>query len=241
MIKKSLLISIFVIFYGCSSSSSMFKSDIEREKVLKLSSNYNQLINEYRQKLKDKNQDKDRLNLAKLYYETNDFNNALYYLEPMTQKGKSVDALILKALILDKNQKTQKALNALDLALKLDSKNAKAWNLKGVFLARSGNYSEAKICFLTAKEHFLDDLQVNANLGILELLNEDYISALSYFKPLYVRGYKDTKFLNSFVYSLIKNDELELAKKVVRDEGISDDFKVVLNAVSNSKINIHKD
>lgn len=243
MLKKSLIFSLIFVFCACSvnSNSSMFTSPIQKEQVLKLSSNYDALISEYRKKVVQKNKDEDRLKLANLYYEINDFNNAMYFLSPLISKAKNAEVFITKAKILNKMQNYKDALNTLDLAAILDSKNAEIYNLKGIILAKNKELDKAKEAFFKARKYYENDLKINTNLGILELIQGNYKEALSYLKPLYVRDYKDSVFLNSLIFALIKNNELDLAKKIAKEQNLVDDFNNIVDYVNNSKVNFNKD
>lgn len=238
--KFKMIFTVLGVFLlaGCSlqTTSSLFTNNTQREQILKLSMNYEKLIAEYRDKLShNKNDIGARVKLAQLYFDTNDLNNANYYIEPLVKQGKNIDALILKAKILEKQRLYQQALDMLDEALNISSKNAEIWNLKAIIFARNGYYKEAKNSFESAKQLFYDDYKINTNLGILEILQGNYKLALTYLKPLYIRGYKNPKFLSSLVYALIKNQEITLAKKIVAEEGLAKDFKSIYANVIRSK------
>ncbi|MCD8212741.1 MAG: hypothetical protein LUC34_01580 [Campylobacter sp.] len=236
--KFSLLVLIALLFGGCvikPTTSSMFESDIQREQLLRISKNYEGLISELRQKVNDKNLVEDRIKLAGLYLEINDINNANYYIEPALS-SKNAAAFLTKGAILERENKLDEALTFLENGLLLDPKSADIWNLKGIIYSKQKEYQNAKMSFHKAKELFGNEHKIDANLGILELIQGNYSASLSYFKPLYLREYKDNHFLNAFVYSLVKNGEKELARQIAREEGISDDFTIIENAALNSRL-----
>lgn len=236
--KKNLVFTVIIaaILSGCSirTSPSLFESNIEKETLLKVANNYEELIDIYKKKIEQNNYPSDILKLCELYYDIKDYNSAMYFLEPLLERSVTDKAMLLKAKILEAKGEYQSALDSVNETLNLNPRMAEAWNVKGVIFASNGYIEEAQKSFFIAKDLFYDDCIVNTNLGALEILKSNYNAGIGYFEPLYVRGCKNSYLLHNYTFALIKNKEYARAQKVMEDEGMSKFPRKLITALRNA-------
>lgn len=120
------LAALFLSGCAVQTSSSMFSDPIQKENILKLVGNYEQLITDYKKRLANDDNPKDRLKLAQLYYEIKDYNSAKYFLEPLVKKIANQDNLLLYSKILEELGEYQEALDSINEALSLNPQNPEA-------------------------------------------------------------------------------------------------------------------
>lgn len=226
---------------GIQTSSSMFSDPIQKENILKLAGNYEQLITEYKKRLAIDDNAKDRLGLAQIYYEIKDYNSAKYFLEPLVKKIANQENLLLYSKILEELGEYQEALDSVNEALSLNPQNAEGWNLKGIIFASNGYLNEAKKSFLIAKDLFYDDCTINANLGALEILQKNYKGAVEYFEPIYARGCENKFLLHNYVFALVKLNEYEVAQTLIQKHNLAKYPKQLIADLSKAKPNDFKD
>lgn len=237
--KLTIAVALAVVISGCSmkTTTSLFKNDTEKERMLLLANNYHELINVYKSKLKEKEDPADRLKLSQLYFDVEDFSSSNYYLEPllsddykMPKKStknkteseyKQSQAFLLKARVLEALKDYRGSIEYADKAIASDPKMAESYNSKGIVLALQGDYENAHSNLMKAKDLYMDDYIINTNLGTINLMNKDYINAINYYEPLYLRGYTKTKFLNNYVFALVKAGREGDARTILVREGIT--------------------
>ncbi|BCX78549.1 lipopolysaccharide assembly protein LapB [Campylobacter sp. 19-13652] len=235
------LAALFLSGCAVQTSSSMFSDPIQKENILKLAGNYEQLITDYKKRLANDDNPKDRLKLAQLYYEIKDYNSAKYFLEPLVKKIANQDNLLLYSKILEELGEYQEALDSINEALSLNPQNPEAWNLKGIIFASNGYIKEAQKSFLIAKDLFYDDCVINTNLGALEILQNNYRGAISYFEPIYARGCENTFLLHNYTFALIKLNEYTAAENLIEKYNLAKYPKKLIADLIKAKPNDFKD
>ncbi|PAF43367.1 CDC27 family protein [Helicobacter sp. 11S03491-1] len=243
LIKKKILFFAFsvilpLILSGCfSKNQDFFGDEVYRERVLLAAKNYKDLIKMFKQKLEKKDTPQTRIKLAQYYFKSKDYNSVFYYLRPLIKDKKSTQATMLWAQTLQTTNKYQDALAILDDLIKTDKNIPQAYNLRGIIYASEKKFDLAKKDFLDAKKLFLSDMIINTNLGMIEILQQNYAEAINYLMPLYMRGYKDPKILNNLILALVKSDKLNAALEIVQKENLSKSPRKFLRNLQKIKAN----
>lgn len=240
MYKKLSKIIIFSVIAfminGCSWNNGMSKKEFSyRESILTKAKNYGGLITLYRDKLKIKEDDDIRLKLANTYYLAGDTKSSLYYLGPIAHKpNESIYLLQAKNLI--NNNDDAEAKVVIDKLLVISPKNAEAHNIKGIILANNGEMNKAKNAIEQSRNLFIADETAMNNLAVIAILDERYSDAVRILLPDYLAGKKDSLMLHNLVFSLVKLNDNQYAKKIISAEKMAknpDELILALSQVSN--------
>lgn len=238
---KNIIYTLIValLFVACAQKNpdNLFTDEVYNEKVYLASRNYQELIKIYKARLSKQDDFKTRLQLSQYYYDSKDYNSVLYYLEPLVRTKQSVQALILQSKALEGAQRFDEALDILYQAIQIDPKLPEIYNLQGIAYAAKKDYPKAKESFLQAKKFFLSDEIINANLGMIAILQGQYKEALGYLMPLYKIGHKDLKILNNLVFALVKDNQALLALEIVEKEKISKSPRRFIRNLQKIKVN----
>lgn len=229
-----LCISVFV-FAGCAAISApkdILSDRLSEERVYTAIKNYGELIKLNKEKLKTKDNEKNRLALANNYYEIGDFDSALYYILPLLESKKSAGANLLKAKILENKDEDKEAMQFANECISIDDKNALCHNVLGVLHAKAKDFLSAKSEFLRAKELFLDDRIVNNNLALISILKGNYEMAINYLEPLYKRGIKEPQIIANLIFAYAKTKNEAKAIELIKIENISRSPKLFLTKIS---------
>jgi len=235
MVKNLLsLFVVTVVLTGCSTDLSKATVDDQKEYILTQLNDYQGLIEISRKKLSANDNDEERFNLSQLYYKTGDYSSSNIYLEPLVIKSKNEKYRLLQAknhLELGQEEECEKVLN--DLLAK-DNSNGELWNLKGSLLAQQGKYNEAIKSFERARGLFYNENIVINNLAMMAILQQDYPTARNYLLSLYSRKQYKPQTIYNLVYTLVKMNDYESAKKIIKDERIySGDVEQLFHALAN--------
>lgn len=227
-------------------ANSIFKNNAQKEQVLSYAQNYQELIKMYKKQLSLNDSPENRYALAKYYYLSDDFLNADFYLKPLSEIDYSVSVLLLQAKIYKAQNKMQLALTSAKNALILDKDDqinetyisdksllSKVYNLGGAICASNADFVFAKELFMKSKKFFGDDNIVDVNLGVLEILQENYKTATEYLMPLYIRGSKDVTLLNNLSLALAKDKQTKKAQDLVSIEGLSENPSSFVSFLEN--------
>lgn len=219
MVKKLLPILMLAVLTGCSGDGLTNASDEDqKEYILTQLNDYQGLIEIYRKKLSANDNDEDRFHLSQLYYNVGDFGSSSIYLQPLVEKNKDEKYLLLQVknnLELGQEDKANTLLNSL---LAKNSERGELWNLQGVLFAQQGKYSEAISSFEKARGLFYNEEIVINNLAMMAILQQDYSKARNYLLPLYSRKQYKPQTVYNLVYTLVKSNDYESARKIIVDE-----------------------
>lgn len=238
MKKIFVVIGFSFLIFGCSkkitSGDDFFDGRLSSEKIYSIVKNNAQLAEINKAKLKKEDTPDNRMALAQNYYDLQDYDSALYYLQPLLKKDKEDDrALLLQAKIFDFLNKDDEALKSAQKASILNPKNAQAFNMIGIIYAKKKDLQQAQANFFKAKSLFLADEIINNNLGMLNLLKGNYQEAINYLLPLYNRGFKDPKIFSNLIVALIKADRRKDALDILVANKISS--KKLIKTIDNLK------
>ena len=211
--KFMVVCSMLFFAVGCQNSTLKYDMD-EQQKIYinETTKNYGGLIELYRQRLKREDTEDTRHKLARAYYLSNDFNAVKRVLEPIIKNTKNDGILILYGHVESRLGHNDTALEYLNRAIEIDSKNGEAHNVKGIVLLKKRQYDAARFAFHEARENFYDENKVTNNLAMLSILNKEYSEAYKQLNILYTKGYRDQTILHNLLFTLVKLDRMQLAR-----------------------------
>lgn len=222
---------------GCQSKfgDSEESNSNQREYILSKVNNYHGLINLYRDKLSRKDDASTRYKLADLYYQTEDYESSRYYLQPLLITRPDEETLLLESQNLLEQGKNNEGLSVISRVLDINDDNGNAHNIRGIFLARIGNFHAAQQEFNKARLCFVDDSIVLNNMAMLAIIQEDYTTARNYLMPLYSRGHISQQILHNLVFVLVKMQNFQEAESILRTDKIYDQRDGLLESLSQIK------
>lgn len=210
-------------------------NDNQKEYILSKVNNYQGLIKLYHDKLNRKGDAATRYKLADLYYQVEDYESSRYYLHPLLITSPDEKALLLESKNLLEQGKNDEGLSVISRVLDISHNNGDAHNIRGIFLARTGDFSAAQHEFNKARLHFVDDGIVLNNMAMLAIMQEDYITAKNYMMPLYARGHISQKMLHNLVFVLVKMQNFQEAENILRSDKMYDQRDGLLESLSQIK------
>ena len=185
--KFMVVCSMLFFVVGCQNNTVKYDMN-EQQKIYinETTKNYGGLIEIYKQRLKREDTEDTRHKLARAYYLSNDFNAVKRVLEPIIKNTKNDGILILYGHVESRLGHNDTALEYLNRAIEIDSKNGEAYNVKGIVLLKKRQYDAARFAFHEARENFYDENKVTNNLAMLSILNKEYSEAYKQLNILYL-------------------------------------------------------
>lgn len=226
-----------LIISGCQNSLFDEKKIDQQQKEYILSKvhNYQGMIQLYRDKLSQKDERDTRYRLAELYYQVEDYESSRHYLKPLLANTKEEKGWLLEGKNLLETENTAEALAAIERVLRLNPDNGEAWNLRGVLLAKSGDFALAEQAFREARLRFVDDNIVLNNLAMLAIMQEDYAVARDYLMPVYARGNISQKMQHNLVFVLVKLQDFQGAEEILRQDKMYSNRDGLLESLARVK------
>ena len=227
--KFMVVCSILLFVVGCQNST--LKHDVDEQQKIYINEttkNYGGLIELYKQRLQRADTEDTRHKLARAYYQTNDFQAVKRVLEPIIKKTKNDGILILYGHVESRLGHNDTALEYLNKAIEINSKNGEAYNVKGIVLLKKRQYDAARYAFNEARENFYDENKVTNNLAMLAILNKDYTEAYNQLNILYTKGYRDPTILHNLLFTLVKLDRMQLAKSFCLTHKLSNEPDILV-------------
>ena len=227
--KFMVVCSMLLFVVGCQNST--LKYDVnEQQKIYinETTKNYGGLIELYKQRLQRADTEDTRHKLARAYYQSNDFQAVKRVLEPIIKKTKNDGILILYGHVESRLGHNDTALEYLNKAIEINSKNGEAYNVKGIVLLKKRQYDAARYAFNEARENFYDENKVTNNLAMLSILNKDYTEAYNQLNILYTKGYRDQTILHNLLFTLVKLDKMQLAKSFCLTHKLSNEPDILV-------------
>ena len=105
------------------------------------------------------------------------------------------------------------------------SELATSYNGLGVSLSWLGQYQEAKQSFDKAIQLAPNRLKYTSNLALNHVLQQDYQSAVTLLQPLYLQGLTGPKMRQNLALSLVKTEQLALARRVLAEDLSTDEIE----------------
>ncbi|AHK18450.1 tetratricopeptide repeat protein [Yersinia similis] len=240
-----LLSSVFLLA-ACQSYSTSYKfsgnsdyqskDSAEKEYVLQQSKNYSGLIEVYKERLKNGEDQNTRFKLAEYYYQVNDYNSSLHYLSVLLQKSPDEHVYLLQAKNLSAQRQYKSAINFINMAINKNPKSGESYNIKGIILAENGQLVEATRAFEMARNLYVKDEIINNNLAMVEIFSQRYESAVRYLLPLYLRGYKEQNLTHNLVFALLKSGDYRYAKEIIEMESMAPYPDALVEALADVSI-----
>lgn len=226
-----------LIISGCQNSLFDEKKIDQQQKEYILSKvhNYQGMIQLYRDKLSQKDERDTRYRLAELYYQVEDYESSRHYLKPLLKSTKEEKGWLLEGKNLLETENTAEALAAIERVQRLNPDNGEAWNLRGVLLAKSGDFALAEQAFREARLRFVDDNIVLNNLAMLAIMQEDYAVARDYLMPVYARGNISQKMQHNLVFVLVKLQDFQGAEEILRQDKMYSNRDGLLESLARVK------
>ncbi|PXV91303.1 tight adherence protein D [Gilliamella apicola] len=227
--KFMVVCSMLLFVVGCQNST--LKHDVDEQQKIYINEttkNYGGLIELYKQRLQRADTEDTRHKLARAYYQTNDFQAVKRVLEPIIKKTKNDGILILYGHVESRLGHNDTALEYLNKAIEINSKNGEAYNVKGIVLLKKRQYDAARYAFNEARENFYDENKVTNNLAMLSILNKDYTEAYNQLNILYTKGYRDSTILHNLLFTLVKLDRMQLAKSFCLTHKLSNEPDILV-------------
>lgn len=236
MYKKFNTVIIFstvaLLINGCSWNDKMSKNEFTyRESILTKANNYSGLITLYRNKLKIKEDDDIRLKLANAYYMSGDSKSSLYYLKPIAYKQSDSIYLLQAKSLINENNNTDAHI-VINKLLATSPNNAEAHNMDGIILANNGEMAKAENAIERSRDLFISDETAMNNLAVIAILDNRYTDAVRILLPNYLTGKRNSLMLHNLVFSLIKLDDKQYAKKIIIAEKMTKDADELILALS---------
>ncbi len=241
--KKTILVLTIIFLSGCISTpgaqtqANEKKIDIStNETILRQTKNYPKLLVLYKNKLKEKENSETRIKLAETYLMIGDPESTIFYLSPIINS--SADADPDKTAVYYLQAKAQYDLGLVDDAivtadelLTINANHAETLNLMGILYADKNNFKQAREYFNQARLNFYDDLKVKNNIAILDIIEQDYQSAVSSLYPLYLNGQTDEQVNATLLIALSKMGNYPYVKSMLSSKYKEDDIMKLFKAL----------
>ena len=231
-----MILSCFV--FGCASSSLDSKLSESKESILIETNNYPNLIAYYKDQLKIKESDSTRIKLAEAYANNGDYESSLFVITRVREKESNVKAIVVECNALFELGNIRQAKLCLLSANELDRNNPEIENKLGVTYAYLGYIKKAKYYFELSREHFVDDVKIKNNLAMVSMIEGDFEHAASLLLPIYIKGSSNEKIETNLVFSLVKINQIDSAKKILASRySKKESFQIINDIKSSQSVN----
>ncbi|MEZ9338096.1 tetratricopeptide repeat protein [Vibrio splendidus] len=186
-----------------------------KESILIETNNYQNLIFHYKGQLKIKESDSTRIKLAEAYANNGDYESSLFVITRVREKDSNVKAIVVECSALFELGYIRKSELCFLSANELDRNNPEIENQLGIIYAYLGYIKKSKYYFELSREHFVDDVKIKNNLAMISMLEGDFEHAASLLLPIYIKGASNEKIETNLVFSLVKINQIDSAKKIL--------------------------
>lgn len=181
------------------------------ESILIHSHDYQGLAEFYKGNLKKKDTLEMRLKLAKNYLTMHDADSAVFYLQPLAERGTSNSSelyFVLAKAYYESHDNINAAHNA-QRAIELDSQNGAAFNLLGIIYSSQMEIEKSRQYFTQARAVYFDDIKVKNNLAMLNIMQGKYNQALQQLVSLYRLEPEDKVIKTNLLLVLAKRKDYD--------------------------------
>lgn len=235
MYKIVIVIILSYFVFGCASSSLDSKLSESKESILIETNNYPKLIAYYKGQLKTKESDSTRIKLAEAYANNGDYESSLFVITRVREKESNVKAIVVECNALFELGNIRKAELCLLSANELDKNNPEIENQLGITYAYLGYIKKSKYYFELSREHFVDDVKIKNNLAMVSMLEGDFEHAASLLLPIYIKGTSNEKIETNLVFSLVKINQIDSAKKILASRYSEKESFQIINEIKSSQ------
>ncbi|MEZ8818336.1 MULTISPECIES: hypothetical protein [unclassified Vibrio] len=209
-----------------------------KESILIETNNYPKLIAYYKGQLKIKESDSTRIKLAEAYANNVDYESSLFVITRVREKDSNVKAIVVECNALFEIGNIRKAELCLLRANELDKNNPEIENQLGITYAYLGYIKKSKYYFERSREHFVDDVKIKNNLAMVSMLEGDFEHAASLLLPIYIKGASNEKIETNLVFSLVKINQIDSAKKILASRySEKESFQIINDIKSSQSVN----
>ncbi|MEZ9909896.1 tetratricopeptide repeat protein [Vibrio sp. 10N.261.51.A3] len=209
-----------------------------KESILIETNNYPKLIAYYKGQLKIKESDSTRIKLAEAYANNGDYESSLFVITRVREKELNVKAIVVECNALFEIGNIRKAELCLLRANELDKNNPEIENQLGITYAYLGYIKKSKYYFERSREHFVDDVKIKNNLAMVSMLEGDFEHAASLLLPIYIKGASNEKIETNLVFSLVKINQIDSAKKILASRySEKESFQIINDIKSSQSVN----
>ncbi|PMK77881.1 hypothetical protein BCT92_03020 [Vibrio sp. 10N.261.52.E5] len=238
MYKIVIVIILSYFVFGCANSSLDSKLSESKESILIETNNYPKLIAYYKGQLKIKESDSTRIKLAEAYANNVDYESSLFVITRVREKDSNVKAIVVECNALFEIGNIRKAELCLLRANELDKNNPEIENQLGITYAYLGYIKKSKYYFERSREHFVDDVKIKNNLAMVSMLEGDFEHAASLLLPIYIKGASNEKIETNLVFSLVKINQIDSAKKILASRySEKESFQIINDIKSSQSVN----
>ncbi|GAM61488.1 flp pilus assembly protein tadD [Vibrio ishigakensis] len=202
-----ILLSLFLS--GCATTGQEEQQTIEQ---LTVSKNYAGLVEVYKSKVIENDQDWDaQQKLAEAYLKSGDVESANFYVQRVIDLSDqpSGSAYFLKGKILAKNFDFEGALQHYSQALALGLIDAELYMQRGIALAQTKKYETALDSFNLARLRGFNETAVKNNIAMVYIYQGDFQSAVDILLPVYEQDTTNSKVSSNLKLSLMKLEATE--------------------------------
>lgn len=217
-----------IVMTGCANTSNrgsignaFNNSGAIDEGMLIKSSNYNRLIELYRDQLAKRENSQVRYKLAKAYVDNNDNESAIFTLQPLLERRRvDSDVLFLSGLAHYNLGNLDSAYRAFNITLEKKPDSAKAYNMTGIIYAHKNELTNARTAFNRARSLMYDDITIKNNLAMLDLIEGKYEDAADKLLPLYLnsRGTLDESVKANLAMTMAKLGNFDYLASLYADK-----------------------
>ena len=238
MYKIVIVIILSYFVFGCASSSLDSKLSESKESILIETNNYPKLIAYYKGQLKIEESDSTRIKLAEAYANNGDYESSFFVITRVREKESNVKAIVVECSALFELGNIRKAELCLLRANELDKNNPEIENQLGITYAYLGYIKKSKYYFELSREHFVDDVKIKNNLAMVSMLEGDFEHAASLLLPIYIKGASNEKIETNLVFSLVKINQIDSAKKILASRySEKESFQIINDIKSSQSVN----
>ncbi|PWI35218.1 hypothetical protein DI392_02835 [Vibrio albus] len=235
--RKMVLLSL-ALLTGCATTSSSQKEQVSqsafesKEEMLLKTGSSTQLIQLYKNKLKEGDSQEIRLKLIEAYLADKDYESAGFHLDLLQKQqpdpDKPDDTLqakvsFLQAKVLLEQGRPANAADLVKQAMAREQVYPEAENLMGLIQAELGDFARAREYFNRARQHYYDDVIVKNNLAVLDLIEENYQAAVEKLQPLYQKGLADNKITANLVLAYAKLGNYSAVEDILKKQDYTSD------------------
>lgn len=238
MFKRALVVIILGLLSGCASSqrASSDLSDVNKEKMFVEANNYEQLIEFYKNELKQQESAESRLKLGQAYLDHGDAESAVFVVSQLSQSDHSSQSELILAKSFFALGQHEEAKKHVENVLTLDDANGEAYNLLGVILATQGEISLAEEKFIQARRQFYLDSVVKNNLATIYLIQQQYQKSYQLLSSVYQTNPDDETTRANLIVTLIKLDRVDEARELLAADYKAEQVSAIIKFIGDQEV-----
>lgn len=233
MYKRLLLAIGVVLLSGCASTkqSSSELEKINKEQMFVEANNYPQLIEFYKNELRQQENTEARLKLGQAYLDHGDAESALFVVSQLPKQARSSQSELILAKAFFALEQLEEAQQHIENVLQFDHRNGEAYNLLGVIQATQGDLTRAEQSFVQSRREFYQDNAVKNNLATLYLIQKQYQKSYLLLRSVYQANPDDQTTRANLIITLIKLDRIDEAKELLASDYKAGEISAIIDFI----------